>query len=82
MGVTLSILQKLSIEGIHLATNSINSEVTSYDLYAIKVTLVIVLYKNNVTLIIICNLNHYGEKKSVSSIIILKGVKSFMILRI
>ena len=80
MGVTLSILQKLSIEGIHLATNSINSEVTSYDLYAIKVTLVIVLYKNNVTLIIICNLNHYGEKKCVSSIIILKGVKSFMIL--
>ena len=51
------------MEGIHPATNSINSEVTSYDLFAIKVTLVIVLYKNNVTLIIICHLNHYGKKK-------------------
>ena len=63
MGVSLSILQKLSIEGIHLATNSINSEVTSDDLFVIKVTLVIVLYKNNVTIIIICHLNHYGKKK-------------------
>ena len=63
MGVSLSIFQKLSMEGIHPATNSINSEVTSYDLFAIKVTLVIVLYKNNVTLIIICHLNHYGKKK-------------------
>ena len=63
MGVSLSIFQKLSMEGIHPATNSINSEVTSYDLFAIKVTLVIVLYKNNVILIIICHLNHYGKKK-------------------
>ena len=63
MGVSLSIFQKLSMEGIHPATSSINSEVTSYDLFAIKVTLVIVLYKNNVTLIIICHLNHYGKKK-------------------
>ena len=63
MGVSLSIFQKLSMEGIHPATNSINSEVTSYDLFAIKVTLVIVLYKNNVTLIIICHLNHYEKKK-------------------
>ena len=42
MGVSLSILQKLSIEEIHLATNSINSEVTSNDLFVIKVTVVIV----------------------------------------
>ena len=63
MGVSLSIFQKLSMEGIHPATNLIDSEVTSYDLFAIKVTLVIVLYKNNVTLIIICHLNHYGKKK-------------------
>ena len=63
MGVSLSIFQKLSMEGIHPATNSINTEVTSYDLFAIKVTLVIVLYKNNVTLTIICHLNHYGKKK-------------------
>ena len=38
----ISILQKLSMEEIHLATNSINSEVTSNDLFVIKVTLVIV----------------------------------------
>ena len=63
MGVSLSIFQKLSMERIHPATNSINSEVTSYDLFAIKVSLVIVLYKNNVSLIIICHLNHYGKKK-------------------
>ena len=75
MGVSLSILQKLSIEQIHLATNSIDSEVTSDDLFVIKVTLVIVLYKNNVTIIIICHLNHYGKKNGVCSIIILKGVK-------
>ena len=67
MGVSLSILQKLSMEGIHPAINSINSEVTSYDLFSIKVTLVIVLYKNNVTLIIICHLNHYGKKKEKKS---------------
>ena len=76
MGVSLSILQKLSIEEIRLATYSINSEVTSDDLFVIKVTLLIVLYKNNVTIIIICHLNHFGKKKSVCSIIILKGVKS------
>ena len=63
MGVSLSIFQKLSMEGIHPATNFIDSEVTSYDLFAIKMTLVIVLYKNNVTIIIICHLNHFGKKK-------------------
>ena len=59
MGLSLSIFQKLSMAGIHPATNSINSEVTSYDLFAIKLTLI---YKNNDTLIIICHLNHYGKK--------------------
>ena len=79
MGVSLSIFQKLSMEGIHPATNFIDSEVTSYDLFAIKMTLVIVLYKNNVTLIIICHLNHYGKKKCMLHYYF-KRFKKFMIL--